>query len=43
MEERFEANDESQEDFYNETYLEEYIENDEIDALEQGFMIGYLK
>ncbi len=30
------------EDFYNDKYLEEYIENDEINAEEEGFMIGYL-
>lgn len=35
--------EESQEDFYNEKYLEEYIEDDEINAEEEGFMLGYLK
>ena len=29
-------------DFYNETQLEENLENDEINSLEEGFMIGYL-
>ena len=40
MEETFE---ESEEDFYNVVYLEEYVEGDEINAEEEGFMIGYLK
>ena len=31
-----------EEDFYNEKYLEEYVEDDEINAEEEGFMIGYL-
>ena len=35
--------EESEEDFYNEKYLEEYVEDDEINSLEQGFMIGYLE
>ena len=35
-------NEESEEDFYNVEYLEESIEDDEIDSLEEGFMIGYL-
>lgn len=34
--------EESEEDFYNLEYLEEYMDNDEIDSLEEGFMIGYL-
>lgn len=33
---------EDEEDFYNEKYLEEYVENDEINGLEDGFMMGYL-
>ncbi len=33
---------EDEEDFYNEKYLEEYVEDDEINGLEEGFMIGYL-
>lgn len=31
------------EDFYNEKILEEYVEDDEINSMEEGFMIGYLK
>ena len=34
--------EESEEDFYNEKYLQEYLEDDEINGLEEGFMIGYL-
>ncbi len=34
--------EESEEDFYSEKILGEYVENDEIDSLEEGFMIGYL-
>ena len=30
------------EDFYNIENLEGYIEDDEINAIEEGFMIGYL-
>ena len=33
--------DDFEEDLYNEAYLEESIENDEIDSGEGGFMIGY--
>ncbi|MEK6946585.1 MAG: hypothetical protein AABX32_03175 [Nanoarchaeota archaeon] len=29
-------------DFYDETYLEDDLENDEINSIEEGFMIGYL-
>ena len=29
-------------DFYDETYLEEELENDEINSMEEGFMMGYL-
>ena len=36
------AHEESEEDFYSEKYLEEYIEDDEINSEEEGFMIGYL-
>ena len=35
-------NEESEGDFYNETSLEESIEDDEIDSMEEGFMRGYL-
>ena len=35
--------EESEEDFYNIEYLEEYIEDDEINSMEEGFMIGYLE
>ena len=34
--------EESEEDFYNIEYLEEYIEDDEINGMEEGFMVGYL-
>ena len=30
-------------DFYNETAIEQDLENDEIDGIEEGFMIGYMK
>ena len=36
-------NEESEEDFYNAKNLEEYIEGDEINAEEEGFMLGYLR
>ncbi|MEK6891722.1 MAG: hypothetical protein AABX25_00920 [Nanoarchaeota archaeon] len=29
-------------DFYDETYLEDDLENDEISSIEEGFMLGYL-
>jgi len=32
-----------EEDIYNVEFLEEYLEDDEINNLEEGFMIGYLK
>lgn len=35
--------EEDKDDFYNLKHLEEYIEDDEINAEEEGFMIGYLK
>ena len=34
--------EETEEDFYNLEYLEGYVEDDEINAEEEGFMIGYL-
>lgn len=34
--------EESGEDFYKAEYLEECMEDDEIKAEEEGFMIGYL-
>ena len=34
---------EDEEDFYNVEYLEEAVEDDEISAEEEGFMIGYLE
>ena len=40
MEEIFPEEDE--EDFYSQKILEEYVEDDEINAEEEGFMIGYL-
>ncbi len=36
------ANEEPEEDFYSAEYLEGYMENDEIDSMEEGFMRGYL-
>ena len=30
-------------DFYNEAQLQQSLEDDEIDSLEEGFMIGYMK
>ena len=35
--------EESNEDFYNAEYLEESIEDDQINGLEEGFMMGYLE
>jgi len=35
--------EEAEEDFYNERNLEEYMDDDEINAEEEGFMIGYLR
>ena len=32
-----------EEDFYNEKMLEEFVEDDEISGMEEGFMIGYLQ
>ena len=29
-------------DFYDETCLEDELENDEINSIEEGFMMGYL-
>ncbi len=37
-----ELEDNVSEDFYSGKYLEEYVENDEINAEEEGFMMGYL-
>lgn len=34
---------EDEEDFYKIENLEEYVEDDEIDSSEEGFMIGYLE
>ena len=39
MKEKFE---EDEEDFYNVENLEESIEDDEINSMEEGFMMGYL-
>ena len=30
-------------DFYNESSIEENLEDDEISAYEEGFMVGYLR
>ena len=35
--------DEIEEDFYSENYLQESIDDDEINGQEEGFMMGYLK
>lgn len=35
--------EEPEEDFYNVEYLEEYVEDDEISGMEEGFMLGYLE
>ena len=32
-----------EEDFYSERYLQEYMEDDEISSMEEGFMMGYLQ
>lgn len=32
----------SEEDFYSKEYLEKYLEEDEINGAEEGFMMGYL-
>ena len=37
-----EESEEDYEDFYNEIYLEESMEDDEISSGEEGFMRGYL-
>lgn len=34
---------EKEEDFYTEGIIEESLEDDEINGLEEGFMLGYLK
>ena len=34
--------EESEEDFYSEKVLEESMEDDEINSIEEGFMMGYL-
>lgn len=38
-----EETNEDEEDFYKIENLEEYVESDEINGLEEGFMIGYLE
>ena len=35
--------EDSDEDFYSEKILEESMEDDEIDSIEEGFMLGYLR
>lgn len=42
MEQKFLDEFESEEDFYNLKRLEEDVEDDEINGLEEGFMVGYL-
>ena len=37
-----EIEEEIEEDFYNAEYLEKYMDSDEIDSMEEGFMLGYL-
>ena len=34
--------EEAEEDVYGKEYLQESIDNDEIDSVEEGFMNGYL-
>ena len=38
-----EEQNETEEDFYKIEYLEEFVEADEINGLEEGFMVGYLE
>jgi len=40
MKEKYE--EDIEEDFYTEAYLHEYMDDDEINASEEGFMMGYL-
>lgn len=42
MEQKFLDEFEEDLDFYNENKIEESLEDDEIDSIEEGFMIGYL-
>lgn len=42
MEQKFLDEFEEYLDFYNENKIEESLEDDEIDSIEEGFMIGYL-
>ena len=35
--------DEYDDNFYNENYLEESLQDDEISSEEEGFMMGYLR
>ena len=37
-----EIEEEQEDDFYSEQYLEMYVEDDEISGEEEGFMRGYL-
>ena len=30
-------------DFYDQAYIEEELENDEISSIEEGFMLGYMR
>lgn len=43
MEQKFLDEFGESEDFYSENKIEESLENDEIDSIEEGFMIGYLE
>lgn len=38
-----EKSEEPEEDFYNLEHLEGYVEDDEINGMEEGFMVGYLE
>ena len=38
-----EEHEEDLQDFYSETNLEDYTDNDEISGMEEGFMMGYLR
>ena len=37
------SNEDEEDNFYNEAYLHESMEDDEISGMEEGFMLGYLK
>ena len=43
MKQKFLDEFEEKDDFYNENYLEEHLDDDEITGGEEGFMMGYLR